>query len=139
MHSLYRKQQKLSRKMFRGLIGFVKKFRKLLRFCFYDYINGAMSMSISRENFHDSSKIHENCESFLLLNFCCLQYAYIMNKLLAIDCGNASPAPHTSNKIFPLLILATSLLNQQQWFNLVVAASCNLKLCLIMLLNMHTA
>ena len=61
------------------------------------------ALSISRENFHDSSKIHENCESFLMLNFCCLQYACIMNELLAIDCGNASRVPHTSNKIFPLL------------------------------------
>ena len=60
------------------------------------------ALSINRENFHDSSKIHENRKSFLLLNFYCLQYAYIMNELLAINCVNALRVPHTSNKIFPL-------------------------------------
>ena len=38
-------------------------------------------LSISSENFRDSSKIHENCESFLLLNFCCLRYNTIRHTL----------------------------------------------------------
>ena len=30
----------------------------------------------SREDFSNSLKIHENCGSFLLLNFCLLRYMY---------------------------------------------------------------
>ena len=45
---------------------------------FHDFASIVISMarrlSISRENFCDSSKICKKCKSFLLLNFWCLRY-----------------------------------------------------------------
>ena len=47
---------------------------KLLQFCFIFIESAAIAQSILRENFHNSSKIHKNCEAFLLRSFCHLQW-----------------------------------------------------------------
>ena len=36
-------------------------------------------LKIRQENFRNSSKIHENHKTFLLLNFCHLQHIYVYN------------------------------------------------------------
>ena len=55
----------------------------------YKSMQGAPSLTaeIRRENFHDSLKIHENLETFLLLNLCRLRYVHkLIQKYIYIVC-----------------------------------------------------
>ena len=67
--------QSYMREKFCGLMGFVMMLGKLFAILLlFSYMIYYTAKSISREHFHNSSKIHENRESFLSFNFCRLRY-----------------------------------------------------------------
>ena len=47
------------------------------------FVESDTELNIHQQNFHVSSKMHENCKTFLLLNFCCLRYTQIFMHTVA--------------------------------------------------------
>ena len=70
---------------------------KLLRFCFIYIESAAIAQSIHRENFHGSSKIHDNHEGFLSHSFRCLQYIIILLASLQVLVNKLDGAVYESS------------------------------------------
>ena len=65
-----------AREKFHGLMDSIQIEGKLLQFALsvLKVLKKAIAQEIRQENFRASSKIHKSGETFLLLNFCLLQY-----------------------------------------------------------------
>ena len=70
-------------------------------------------LNIHLKNFHGSSKICENCTSFLLRSFCCLRYSYIIPSCRGVPIIGAADILATDMLIFTVSVIGTDKLQSR--------------------------